>query len=78
MKDVPTFVNVLLISLAVQANFMCPVMPRSSDAVVVKFSLAVQTLLSDYYKSILVNASFFSTLPNNTSIDYLSNAIGLV
>ena len=78
MKTVLTFANALLVASAVQANFMCPVVPGSSDAVVVEFGLAVQTLLSEYYKSIPVNASFFATLPNNTGTDYLSNAMGLV
>ncbi|KAI9881060.1 MAG: hypothetical protein M1830_008942 [Pleopsidium flavum] len=71
--------SILLAGPAVQANYMCPVMPSSSDAAAISFGLTVQTLLSDYYKSVPVNATFFSTLPSNPmpATDYLGNVMGL-
>jgi len=78
MKTSSIFVFAIPALLAtVQADFECPVTPGNSDAGLVEFGLAVQNLLSSYYQSMPVNASFFSTLPNNTSTDYLSNVMGL-
>ncbi|KAK3081737.1 hypothetical protein LTS18_003262 [Coniosporium uncinatum] len=69
----------LLAGSAVQAMYNCPVMPSSSDAAVIEFGLAVQTLLSNYYQSVPVNQTFFSTLPQNTvsPTDFLANIEGL-
>lgn len=74
-----TGLSALLAASAVQATYMCPSMPSSSDAAVIRFSLVVQTFLSDYYKSVPVNATFFSSLPSNTvpPTDYLANVEGL-
>jgi hypothetical protein len=78
MKVISAIVlNALLAGSVAQAHFICPVTAGPADAGLVEFGLAVQTLLSDYYKSVPVNASFFSTLPHNTGTDFLSNAMGL-
>lgn len=79
MKSITSIgLSILLAGPAVQASYMCPVMP-SSDGAALKFALTIQTLLSDYYKSVPVNATFYSTLPSNPMppTDYLANTMGL-
>lgn len=55
-------------------NGIC--MPSMADMEAVKFGYAVQNLLYQYYKSVPVNQTFFSNLPD-TNTNYLGNAMGL-
>jgi hypothetical protein len=77
MKVSTIIFNALLAGSVAQAHFICPVTAGAADAGLVEFGLAIQSLLSDYYESVPVNASFFSTLPKDTGTDFLSNAMGL-
>ena len=79
MKYATFGVTALLAGSLAQADYKCPVMPSASDAAALKYGLAIQGFLSDYYKSVPVNMTFFSTLPNNTlpQTDFLGNVMGL-
>lgn len=57
-----------------QCNGIC--VPSMADMEAVKFGYAVQNLLYQYYKSVPVNQTFFSNLPNENT-NFLSNAMGL-
>lgn len=55
-------------------NGIC--VPSMADMEAVKFGYTVQNLLYQYYKSVPVNQTFFSNLPDQNT-EYLSNAMGL-
>lgn len=55
-------------------NGVC--VPSMADIEAMKFGYAVQNLLYQYYKSVPVNQTFFSNLPNENT-EFLSNAMGL-
>ena len=58
----------LITVTAVAANYVCPANPSATDADAVAFGYATQSLIKGYYESVPVNASFFSDLPNASSI----------
>jgi hypothetical protein len=49
------------------AAYQCPVMPKPPGADI-QFAYIVQNLLTTYYDSVPINASFFSGLPNATAV----------
>ena len=53
----------LLFAGTAAADYMCPAMPSMTDSTGLSYGYQIQQLLNMYYKSVPVNASFFSGLP---------------
>ena len=79
MKFHGSIAGLLALATSTSATYRCPVSLSSTDAAAIRFGLSLQRLLSSYYDSVPVNASFYSTLPAHTipMTDYLANTMGL-
>lgn len=79
MKFYGSIAGLLGLATSTSATYECPVSLSSTDAAAISFGLSLQKLLSSYYDSVPVNASFYSTLPAHTvpMTDYLANTMGL-
>lgn len=67
IMKLPLFLPLITVA-AVAANYVCPANPSMTDADAITFGYATQSLIKGYYENVPVNASFFSDLPNATSI----------
>ena len=77
MKFLSTGVACLAAGTAAHAASSCA--PTSNDMQALKFGCEIQQLLWEYYNSVSVNETFFSSLPNTTldSTNLTANFMGL-
>ncbi len=55
--------SLLVLAASSAANYVCPAAPSMNDSTALEYGHQIQRLLVQYYHSVPVNVSFFSSLP---------------